>query len=670
MGVLFSKSDDFDDGNFVEVEANNDSELPGYSKPSFEKAAEHYRSTLSHRLKDSKQATGYKLARLGEMKRGDAYAEDYSFLFTPAEAFDEFGIGISLYFKTLKTLGVVILICALISLVAIEKNRASNPTSSVDGCSDDDCIQETPTFLLGSVYGAEREDLKVAYQGASDIAVCCILFIFSIVAAVVEEKSVVAADAGQQTTSDYTCVIRNPPSDVTDPTAYYDHFKKFGDIVFVTVCLRNGELLQALSHKKVLEAELTGLRGTEAYRKQKNKPFLKQEDLTATQLFLQKTLGMYRTSAYLEQEYEKITRVITGLTQKDFVPWRVFITFNAERGLRSCLDGTQVSKWEMWQNTAENRNAVFGGKTLFITATGEPSEIIWENSHVLFPMRIVSWITSYCLAFSIIVMAFYVVQSLKNTGNVAVALFISLLNAMLPYFMKTLTIAIEIHVERSELERSMLLKLVVVRCINSGVLIYLASDYEQTFRLAHLESVQNILLFDAFFTPFYRVFDLDGLFYRYVLAWGAKTQAEMNSVWQGTEWTLAERYTDMLKTVFVGIFFAIPLPSGLFITAIAMFNVYLVDRYLLMKVWRRPPQLDGTLSVVARYFFVISVFAHASISRVYFANWPYRVSSLVVECCIYCSFCAFLHLLLHVIPAYYEPIPFFAVLFCPIQKLM
>jgi len=284
----------------------------------------------------------------------------------------------------------------------------------------------------------------------------------------------------------------------------------------------------------------------------------------------------------------------------------------------------------MWNNTAENRNAVFGGKTLFITATGEPSEIIWENSHVEFPKRILSWMVSYCMAFSIVVMAFFVVESLKNSGNVSVALFISLLNAMLPYIVKTLTISVEIHVERSELERSMLLKLVVVRCINSGVLIYLAAEYDQTFRLSHLEAVQNILLFDAFFTPFYRVFDLDGLFFRYAFAWGAKTQTEMNSVWQGTEWTLAERYTDMLKTVFVGTFFAIPLPSGLFITSIAMLNVYMVDRYLLMKVWRRPPQLDGTLSVVARYFFVISVFAHVSISRIYFANWPYRVCLLRV----------------------------------------
>lgn len=70
-------------------------------------------------------------------------------------------------------------------------------------------------------------------------------------------------------------------------------------------------------------------------------------------------------------------------------------------------------------------------------------------------------------------------------------------------------------------------------------------------------------------------------------------------------------------------FFMVPLPSGIFITAIAMFNVYWTDRYMLFNVWRRPPQLDGSLSGVARMFFIFSVWAHVSISRIFFANWPY-----------------------------------------------
>lgn len=619
-----SSSSNFNDDDFIEVKPTVGDELPTYQKPSFAKANEFYRSTLSHRLRDSKQATGYTLAKPGEMKRGDVVAEDYKFFTTPEKALSEFGIGISLYFQSLKAVFVVILICALISMVAIDENRKHNPTEAVPAdCDNDDCQEATPDFLLGSVYGATRDDLKLNKQGASDIAICCVLCIFTIIMAIVEDKAVERADAAQQTTADYSVVVRNPPKDVLDPDVYYNHFKKFGDIVFVTVTKKNGELLQAVAQKKVLEAELTGMLAVRAHHLEKKKKVTTQQDLTPTELFLQSTLGMYRTVEYVERELEKVNALINGLSQKDYLPWRVFITFNSERAHNACLDATNVSSWEVWNNSPENRDAYFEGKTLIVTSTREASDIIWENSHYDKLQKFMSWVVSYSLSFSFVVVSYYIVVALSRTGSIAVALFVSGLNSMLPFITKTITASAEIHSERSGLERSMLLKLVLVRCVNSGLLIYLTADFDQTFRLTHLQSIQNILLFDAFFTPFYRFLDLDGLFNRYVLALGAKTQSELNSLWQGTEWTLAERYTDMLKTVFVGLFFAVPLPSGLFITAIAMINVYLVDKYLLFRVWKRPPLLDGTLSVIARSFFILSVWAHVSISRVYFNNWPY-----------------------------------------------
>ncbi len=77
-----------------------------------------------------------------------------------------------------------------------------------------------------------------------------------------------------------------------------------------------------------------------------------------------------------------------------------------------------------------------------------------------------------------------------------------------------------------------------------------------------------------------------------------------NAAWQGADWTLAERYTDVLKTIFVGLFFLVPLPSGLFITAFAMITTYLVDKYSLFRLWKRPSKIDESLGVLARYFYI------------------------------------------------------------------
>jgi hypothetical protein len=151
---------------------------------------------------------------------------------------DEFGVGVSLYFKTLKTLFVVMLICALIEMVAIYANIQFNPdqydinTESLlyPGVNPP---PPTPLQLLGSVYGSSRNDLRLSKQCAADIAICIFLGIFSVFAYKAEEIAVQTSDKKMQTTRDYTVVVTNPPSNIKDPDLYYAFFKRFGDVVSV-----------------------------------------------------------------------------------------------------------------------------------------------------------------------------------------------------------------------------------------------------------------------------------------------------------------------------------------------------------------------------------------------------------------------------------------------------
>ena len=187
-----------------------------------------------------------------------------------------------------------------------------------------------------------------------------------------------------------------------------------------------------------------------------------------------------------------------------------------------------------------------------------------------------------------------------------------------------ITDTIEIHTNSSKAQRSILLKLVITRCINSAILIYVAVAYNDQFGIDNLHQIQNVLIADAITTPLLRLFNVYDLVMRYVVApYTAQTQQEYNSYWAGADWTLAERYTDMIKSVFLGLFFSVPLPSGLFITAFAMINTYLVDKYSLYFLWKRGPAVDAELANLSRYFLIAIVWAHFTISSVYFANWPY-----------------------------------------------
>ena len=98
--------------------SGQDESPPGYEAPNLSAARDFYAATLPRRIVDPAQPTGYRLAKLGEMV--DNYgntAELYDPYCSKSNALNEFGVGVSLYFKTLKALFVVLLTCAFISLV-------------------------------------------------------------------------------------------------------------------------------------------------------------------------------------------------------------------------------------------------------------------------------------------------------------------------------------------------------------------------------------------------------------------------------------------------------------------------------------------------------------------------------------------------------------------------
>jgi hypothetical protein len=112
----------------------------------------------------------------------------------------------------------------------------------------------------------------------------------------------------------------------------------------------------------------------------------------------------------------------------------------------------------------------------------------------------------------------------------------------------------------------------------------------------------------------------------------------MNAYFQGAAWNLSERYTDMIKTLFTGLFYAAIFPQGLFITAFAMLIMYFVDKYSLLRLWRRPPMLDESLAVQGRHLIMCVVWTHLIITLVFFANWPYKSKDLEASCSLFtCS---------------------------------
>jgi hypothetical protein len=600
--------------------------LPEYEKPNREAAQEFFLSTLPHRITDNTQRTGHRLAKPGEVKDSSG---NYSYMYPlsiPDDALSEFGIGVGLYFQTVKLMCVVLLLCACFSLIALTHNDKFNP-------------KDTLFQLQGSVYGATRADLILNHQGVSDIMCCLVISFFILFAAYWEASIVTKIDTDQQTTQDYSVECTNPPLNCLDMKVYYDFFSKFGEVVLISIATTNGELLQALGNRKAVEGTLQGLvlAADEDLRTAASFPPATTCDANANNTarssidstkyeqislsFLQ-MIGFAPTIKSCFQQLKRINIDIDELSTQEYVPWRIFVTFNSEFAQRNCLVKTNVGKFSVFMNKVENPNVLLFGKTLNIVEPCEPNDMIYETSHRSVVYRVMSWVLSYTCCGVLLTGSFLVIRELSDSGDILVAVFIALINAVLPAVIKLMTQMVEVHVTERDVQSSMLMKLVVGRCINSAILIYVATRYSDTFSQGSLLQMQNILIADAVTTPLLRLLNWYDLAMRYIVTPRyAKTQEEYNAAWIGAEWNLAERYTDMLKTVFVGLFFLVPLPSGLFISSFAMLSTYLVDKYSLLRLWQRNPSIDHSLGTLSRYFCVIVVFTHLAISRVYFANW-------------------------------------------------
>ena len=125
--------------------------------------------------------------------------------------------------------------------------------------------------------------------------------------------------------------------------------------------------------------------------------------------------------------------------------------------------------------------------------------------------------------------------------------------------------------------------------MNTAVLMYLATDYKDTFDEKVMTSIMTILITDALLAPLLQSLNIVQRLMQWFVAPKAYTQSHMNAYFKGVDWHLAERYTEFTKTVFVSLFWSAILPNGLFVTSLALLVHYWSDKYALFNIWRRPP---------------------------------------------------------------------------------
>ena len=107
----------------------------------------------------------------------------------------------------------------------------------------------------------------------------------------------------------------------------------------------------------------------------------------------------------------------------------------------------------------------------------------------------------------------------------------------------------------------------------------------------------------------------------------------MNALWSGADWNIAERYTDIMKTLGVGLFYAAAVPYGLLVTAAALLTSFFVDHYCLLRLWAWKPDFDDQISRRAIGCIALLVFVHVLVAQYFFQNWGVYPTAAIENSC-------------------------------------
>lgn len=272
-----------------------------------------------------------------------------------------------------------------------------------------------------------------------------------------------------------------------------------------------------------------------------------------------------------------------------------------------------------WSNP--NPRAVLEGRVLLLREACEPNEVTWENFQYRLWRRVLRFVISLACSFFLLLASYFTLKYYSGTskkGSIFSASLISLINIMLPVIIKTFSTSVELPLSLSEQQSSILAKLVLARCVNTAVLFYAVTNYTELFADTTMASIMIILVTDAVLAPTLQTLNLPRRLMQRFVAPRCKTQSATNA---HLPWHLAERYTEISKTIFVSTFWSAILPAGLFVTSAAFAVNYFADCCALFQIWKRPPPLSSRLVTLSRHVLSLTIFVHVVMTRTFFADW-------------------------------------------------
>jgi len=497
--------------------------------------------------------------------------------------------------------------------------------------------------------------MTTSRQAYADISMTVLLFVLFALVSKIQSQVSQALDESIQTAQDYSVIVDDPGPDDGDAEEWRRFFGKFGHTTFITIAKDNGPLLRALSKRRLIMREIVMCVGNgEASLEEDDDGILdttwegksfeekindmvnapKPTDGKAKKRALIEKTGafgmkpMKKWKAALEKVNAQLQEALNAAQSRPYVPSKIFVTFETETGQRNCLKalsmGTLTAAFDWGKDKIPQEYLFKGQNVLSVQEAPEPNEVFWEDVDSTFMKRIKQQTKTWILTCLLVVGSVIVCKQIQvGSGPAIAALWITLTNILVPQVLRKLCFEIEDHVSLNAQQTSLFLKLTFFRWMNTAVVIYIITDFEDYLTVRSLRQVQAVIFGDAITSPIIRTLNLATLFKQHVIARYAPCQEKVNQYFLGKPWYPAERYADMTKSLFLALFYSVLFPAGLFITCVGYAFIYVVDKYSLLKSWRTPAEIEDDVTKIAHGHMFFAIFCHAFMSMVIFSQYPF-----------------------------------------------
>ena len=433
-----------------------------------------------------------------------------------------------------------------------------------------------------------RENCELPYGACLCDLIMSLFFILLIyVSYYLESSWETHMDKSVTTSRDYSIVIADPGEREDDPDVWKDFFSKIKHpdgrarkVRYITIARRNLALCKLIAEKHKITRKLNEL----------------------SKIVHLNSVGRTWESFWLSK-YDHVNKELAN-AYMDFYPvCKVFVTFDLESTQREYLNAMEVSDFAALMDYKSNISKEFYFKSshddnavniLNILPAAEPDDIRWENIEEDPTRRAASVVLGYVVVGGTMVATYFAINYATSVSSTALAIVIAGLDTLLGSLFEIIT---ELGSPSTEGEKqsSLQLKLFFVRLLISTVFPYLQTDWTAFLDAEIMQKIITVQLSACILSPLITLTDIGGVINRNIVApYLSQTQAELNSQWSGSAWSLAERYTVLSKILFISMFYAILTPVALFIGCISFLLVFLVDRFLLLRNWAPIGLLDSS----------------------------------------------------------------------------